>query len=343
MFDDPKILRRDFLKNLSSLPFLFFNLNGQTSPFSWLSDNPRRSSSNPFVKGGKSILVVVEGRNLKKMLEAGFRALPGFEDVLRAKKRIVLKPNATAPEPYPVTTDINLLRELVSKIKRCSSSQITICDSSSYAGLTAHRVFSKLGYFDLGREKRIKVYSIDPTKGSYFMKVTSPSWKRNRSLLTNRIVQESDFVVNCAIPKRHHAADFTCALKNNFGCTYDTFRMLAHSTLSSKGDQTEFFDQSLVEFADAVRPELTIVDARSILAKSGPSFHSGKSEIKENVNRLILSGDMVAVDAYCADLMTQFDETFFKGKRVDRQLNYAKNMGLGEKDLKNIGIIEVEA
>ncbi|MDH7513483.1 MAG: DUF362 domain-containing protein [Clostridiales bacterium] len=334
--------RRDFLKSLGGLPLLFSSKAGPDLPFSWIRSHPRRPSEKCFVQKGRSLLVIVEGWDLKKMLEAGLNALPGFEKALKNKKNIVLKPNATASQSYPVTTDSDFLRELIVKIKALSNGRITLLDSSSYAGLTAYRVFSKLGYFNLGREQGIRALSIDPTLGSYFVRVSDLHWKRNPSLLTNKAVQESDFVINLPVAKRHHAADFTCSLKNNFGCTYDTFRMLAHARSSGKGESgSEFFDQSLVEFADAVRPELTIVDARSLLIKSGPTYDPGKSEIKDGVNRLILSGDMVAADSYCANLMQEYDETFQKEKRVDRQLEYARHLGLGTKDLNQVETVEI--
>jgi uncharacterized protein (DUF362 family) len=339
-----KFRRRDFLKTLLGLPIFFGSKQCFSFPSSWIRSRASRPSEKFFVRNNKPLLVVVEGKDLKKMLEAALSALPGFETALKNKKSIVLKPNATAAEFYPVTTDVILLKELIQKIKQTTKAKITLIDSSSYAGLTAYRVFSKLGYFKLGKEEQIRVLSIDPTLGSHFLKVHNPCWKRNPSLLTNKIVQESDFVINLAVPKRHHVADFTCALKNNFGCTYDTFRMMAHTKFSEKDPKgIDFFDQSLAEFADAVRPELTVIDARSLLIKSGPSFHPGKSEIRDQVNKLILSGDMVAVDSYSARLMEKYDETFQKEKRVERQLEYAQGLGLGTKDLNQVEFIELSA
>lgn len=344
MTGETKFRRRNFLKGLAALPSFFLLKNGPGSPFPWLTSHPRRNSQNPFVRNGRPILLIVEGKDLKAMLEAGLKNLPELEPLLKNKARITLKPNATASEPYPVTTDVSLLRELILKIKSVSDARLAVVDSTSFAGLTAHRVFSRLGYFDLGRQEKIGVYFIDPTIGSHFLRVSHPSWKSSRSLLTNKLVQDSDLVINLAIPKRHHVADFSCALKNNFGCTYDSFRTSAHSKFSEKDERgMEGFDQSLVEFADAVRPELTLVDARSLLIKSGPTFRPGKSEIKEGVNRLILSGDMVAVDAYCADLMARHDETFNKQNRVQKQLSYAQNLGLGIQDLNRVEIIEISA
>jgi uncharacterized protein (DUF362 family) len=145
-------------------------------------------------------------------------------------------------------------------------------------------------------------------------------------VLTNRLVQEADFVISLAIPKRHHTADFSCALKNNFGCTADTFRTLAHLH-----EQDGFFADALVEYADAARPDLTIVDGRKMLTRSGPGFTPGISEIKEGAG-LVLSSDMVAVDRHCALRMEKADSTFTIDRSVASQLNYARALGLGDPD-----------
>lgn len=188
MTDNCKFKRRDFLKSLWGLALLFSSKAELSLPFFWIRSHPPRPSERFFVQKGKPLLVIVEGRDLKKMLEAGFNALLGFETALKNKKNIVLKPNATASEAYPVTTDPHFLRELILKIKPLSKGRITLLDSSSYAGFTAHRVFSKLGYFNIGREQGIRALSIDPTLGSNFVRVSNPLWKRHHSLLTNKIV-----------------------------------------------------------------------------------------------------------------------------------------------------------
>jgi uncharacterized protein (DUF362 family) len=267
------------------------------------------------------------------LLAAGLNRLPQLEDALKGK-RVLIKPNATASEPYPVTTDVALLQAIVQYVKRAGASQITICDSSSFAGFANDRVFTKLGYFSLAKEESVRATAIDSQVGSEYVRVSSSKWTANAFLLTDRLVNEADFVINLAIPKRHHAADFSCALKNNFGCTYGTFRMLAHM----RGG--EFFDNSLAEFADAVRPNLTIVDARSVLTKSGPSFRPGQSEIVA-ARRIVLSGDMVAVDSYCGRLTEKLDPTFDRSKRLWRQLDYAQSLGLGDFNLAKTELLEI--
>jgi uncharacterized protein (DUF362 family) len=222
----------------------------------------------------------------------------------------------------------------VRQVKQAGAAEITICDSPPFAGYANVRVFSKLDYFKIAKEEEIRAVASDSQSGPEYFRVSNLDWKRNSYVLTNRIVNGADFVINVAIPKRHHVADFSCALKNNFGCTYDTRRMIAHA------GREEFFDDCVVEFADAVRPNLTIVDARLLLTRFGPTFQQGKSEIAP-ARQMIVSEDMVAADSYCGTLMEEFDKTFHKSNRLQRQLNYAHSLGMGEQNLSRMDIVEI--
>lgn len=325
--------RRQFLMSIPLWASSFPALAEGFGPNWPLTAGQSRTRDNSFRRRSKPLLVSVEGDDLVRMLASGFATLPELARALRGK-RVVLKPNATASEPYPVTTDVRLLAAILSYLKDAGAAEITICDSSSFAGIANDRVFTHLGYYSLARQHSVKARAIDSQIGADYIRVSSPDWIANKFLFTDRRVNQADFVINLATPKRHHVADFSCALKNNFGCTYGTFRMLAHS------GSDDCFDQSLVEFADAVRPNLTVVDARSVLARFGPAFRSGKSEIV-SLHRIVLSGDMVAADSYCGGLMEKADPTFKASKRLERQLRYAQALGLGECDLKKVEIVEV--
>jgi len=318
--DEPRISdRRQFLARLA------------WAPLSLLSCKPRQALRQaPAPKRPR--LVVVHGSEPDRLLEAGLESL-GFEALVRGR-RVVLKPNATAAQPYPVTTDVAMLRGLVRLARNAGAAGIGIADAPSFAGLAAQRVFAELGYTALRREAGVEVTAVDPTLGSEFVRVASPEWEAHPFVRSCRIVNQADVVINLAIPKRHHVADLSCGLKNHFGCTSDTFRMLAH--MRGGG----FFDRSLVEFADAVRPELTIVDARRVLTRAGPTFHPGLSQIRD-AGQMVLSADVVAVDAWCAGLMEQLDDSFRKATRVTAQLEYAQRLGLGHAHIDASDVVEI--
>ncbi|HXY49756.1 MAG TPA: DUF362 domain-containing protein [Terriglobales bacterium] len=325
--------RRQFLSSIALLHPAVRALTKCLVPGLPIGNGRGRQTRNIFLHNARPLLIAVEGNDIGQMLTAGLDRLPQLEGALNGK-HVLVKPNATASEAYPVTTDLALLKAVVRYVRRAGAARITICDSSSFAGFSNDRVFRKLGYFSLVKEESVGVTAVDSQVGSEYVRVSNADWKANNFLMTDRLVNQADFVINLAVPKRHHAADFSCALKNNFGCTYGTFRMLAHM----RGG--EFFDRSLVEFADAVRPNLTIVDARSILAKAGPSFQIGKSEIVA-AHQMVFSGDMVAVDSYCGRLMENLDPTFSPGGRLQRQLQYAQSLGLGEPDPAKVETLEI--
>jgi hypothetical protein len=95
--------------------------------------------------------------------------------------------------------------------------------------------------------------------------------------------------------------------------------------------------QEVAEIAGLVNPELCVVDARSILTRNGPSYYNG---IVKDIHRLIICGDMVATDVYCAQLMQQHDPTF-SAPTIQPALQRAEELGLGTADLNNVEVIEV--
>ena len=146
-------------------------------------------------------------------------------------------------------------------------------------------------------------------------------------------------VINLPVIKRHFAGQLSSALKNHYGSVYGAHRWIAHASLDKDRD---YFDRKLAEFASAVRPEITITDARSIQAGFGP-FREAATKIVENVNRLIVSGDMIAADAVALEIMKAHDETFTGDMEaiVRRQFAHAEELGLGTSDLSKCEVIEL--
>jgi uncharacterized protein (DUF362 family) len=92
-----------------------------------------------------------------------------------------------------------------------------------------------------------------------------------------------------------------------------------------------------------VRPELTITDVRSIQAVAGP-FRLPETKIVEGVNRLIITGDMIAADVVALDLVKKYDDTFTPTNEaiIRRQHEHAEELGLGTIDLSKCEIIELK-
>jgi len=155
-----------------------------------------------------------------------------------------------------------------------------------------------------------------------------------------RQVQEAAVVISMPVLKRHFAGQITSAMKNHFGSVYGLHRWLAHASIPSNRD---YYDRKLAEFASAARPELTITDLRSLQAVFGP-MRNDETRIVDGVNRLIVTGDVVAADTVALGLMKQHDDTLGPENDtiVRRQLEHAEELGLGTSDLSKVEIIEIK-
>jgi uncharacterized protein (DUF362 family) len=306
---------------------------------------PRQSKGNLFTDDGRPVLVVVRGKDGDRMLAKGLETLGGLAPLLQIDDEVFIKPNYGSHREYPTGSDPHFLVSIAAQIRKYGDRHITICDSSDGYVLNRYDdpayVFKENDVFEIGRQAGIEVVCTHPKDEKEYESVFSDHWEMNPEIKVNRQLLHAPIVVNQPMLKKHGEAQMTCALKNFFGAVYQPQRMNAHKQLRGNGTKGhKFFMKTVAEFADALRPELTIVDARQIMTVRGPSFKEGS--ILKEINCMILSGDMVATDAYCATILEAHDETFAK-ETIDITLEHAHQLGLGERDLSKVKIVEITA
>jgi len=296
---------------------------------------------NPFVAAGKPLLVVVEGEDLRAMLRAGIEALGGLDPLAKLGREAIFRGNYVASQPYPVTTDPQFVLAVAAELKRAGVSKASLFDSHGTrlaALIPPEHILRRLGVLDKLTQGGVPVLARDFADPDEFVFVRNPAWPIAKPVAVHRLLHEAPIVVSLPVVKRHQGgANFTCALKMHFGSVAMADRMLVHT--KDNDGRSGLLQHRLVHFADAVRPQLNVVDARVILARSGPGLGGG-AEIVRGVNKLILSGDMVAVDAYCARLMAQHDETF-RLDMVAPQMRHATELGMGKADLDAVKVVEI--
>jgi uncharacterized protein (DUF362 family) len=303
---------------------------------------PRRRQVKPLLKNGRPLVVVVEGENPETMLAAGLDAIGGLGWLVHKGAPVVLKPNMVGPQPYPVTTDLITVFALVGHLRKAGCGEVTICDSPTQGGPRKDAGFEKNGYFEQGKAAGVTVVGIDNRSDADYLPVQWERWQLYREIRADRRLFDAPVVINLPTLKRHFLPGMTCALKNYFGAVHAGERNRAHQEARAGGAGLTFFKKAVAEFADSLRSELTIVDARALLIKGGPSLGTGPAEIKPGVNRMIFASDMVAVEAYGAQLLKTHDDTFSPAM-ADETLAYAQALGMGLADLKQVEIIEVTA
>ena len=337
--------RRQFLKSSGAVA-ASLALSGCQPMRSCQARGPsrRKGKSNLFVdEDGRSLLVVVEGTDVEKMLSRGLEAIGGLGKVVVADDSVFIKPNYGSHRDYPTGSDPHFLVSIGRGVKDCRAGRVVICDSSDAYVLNRYNdheyVFKTNNVFEIGKKNGIEVICTHPTDESLYVPVSCSRWEKNPQIKVNPLLLNASVVINQPMLKKHSAAFMTCAMKNFYGAVYQPQRMYAHQQLKEGGEEgRDFFMKTTAEFADCIRPELTIVDARKILTVHGPSLK--KDSVVKEVNKIIISGDMVATDAYCAQILDTHDETF-SAEMIGPTLRYAEELGLGTAELSRIKIVEI--
>ena len=321
----------------------------------------KRRGNDDHVTGttGKPLLIIVEGQDITTMINAGLQAMGGIERVLGPNKKILLKPNTNQRDPFPSTTDTAAMRAVADHCFQAGVEQIIVHEDhkseldlyfqpETLPGMQIELSHSPTPEHYVSVEHEPWHGDADPLveyshmeKRGMVARLLDGDFEKTEGprLRVAKQIQDAAVVINMPVLKRHFAGQITSALKNHFGSVYGPQRWLAHLALNTNRD---YFDRKLAEFASAIRPELTITDARSLQAVSGPG-RGPDTRIIERVNRIIITSDMIAADVVAMNLMNEYDDTFTEENRaiLAKQHGHAEELGLGTSDLSNLEIIEV--
>jgi uncharacterized protein (DUF362 family) len=285
---------------------------------------------NPFVTGdGTPILVSVEGQDFDAMLDRGLEVLGGLQRLVSASTQVLVNPNFNMAERYPGISRASSVAAVVRETRTVTSGTITVADEGYDPG---PQVYAYLGLDDIVRDAGGVV---EPFTDTY--RVRPAQWSAEEpAFRVYSLAYDAPIIISLCNVKRHHLADYSCAIKNNVGVipgsgASDTRHYLHYDS----GD----FMGTLAEVAALVNPELFVVDAQSILARTGPSVTDGDTV---RADRLILCGDMVATDAYCTRLLEAYDPGY-RASRAQPLLQRAADLGLGQPDLNQVEVHEITA
>ncbi len=320
----------------------------------------RRGGENTIVGyGDKPLLVIVEGDDIDAMVDAALEAIGGMARIIGSNREVLLKPNTNQRDPFPSITAPETIRAVARHCRGAGAERILVHEDHkgepdlyydpadlpdmeiqiSTAPTADDYVLVEFGgwHGDIEPDEALK----GQESGTMSTRLLDAAFRKTDGscLRVARQLQEAPVIVNMPVLKRHFAGQITSALKNHVGSVYGGHRWLAHSALDSNRD---YFDRKLAEFASAVRPELTITDARSLQAVSGPSRDSD-TRIIDGVNRLIVTGDMIAADVVAMQIMKEHDDTFTQENEdiVRRQFQHAEELGIGSSDLSSFEVIEL--
>ncbi|MHA2298799.1 MAG: DUF362 domain-containing protein [Candidatus Hodarchaeales archaeon] len=249
-------------------------------------------------------------------------------------KQVAIKPNFNTADPPPASTDINIIRELITHLQSQKVNKITVAERAGPAD--THETMKTKGIFDL-KEKIGGFDIVDLTKLTEseweIFKPTESHWKDGFPI--PKLYREVEAIIALPCLKTHRfGGHFTLSLKLAVGLVP---RQKYMQELHSSPHQRDL----IAEINQAYSPDLIILDGVDAFVEGGPE--KGKL-VHPNV--MIVSTDRIAIDAVGVAVLRDQGTTpeVSKGKIFEQdQIARAVELDLGVKDPSEIKIIGIDS
>jgi uncharacterized protein (DUF362 family) len=233
-------------------------------------------------------------------------------------KRVLIKPNVlrASESGEGIVTHPAVLRAVVEKVESMSPASIVVGDNPGVMGYGANeRCFKKTGLMEAAKGYYQNI-------GNDSLKVDfNPDFMPTVSL--SRIVLDADIIISLPKFKTHGLTVITGAIKNSYGFLPGAQKARLHRAAASP----ERFHEMMVDVYRLRVPDLFLVDAVVGMEGNGPV-----SPDLRDIGLILASDNGVALDAVIAALVGCEPGWL-------RFLQKAKEMGLGDYDLKTIEVI----
>lgn len=233
--------------------------------------------------------------------------------------KVLLKPNLVVDKDaaFSVTTNPRFVYAVIRYLKNIGVENITVADCPGGALLLfseMETVYRKTGYSFLSDIAKLNTDFESKD-------INSPEGSVNKNFNIINAISEADFIINIPKLKTHNMTCITAGVKNLFGCIPGLQKPAFHAKYPAVND----FSNMLVELAQTVKPDFTIVDAIDIMEGDGPT--NGK---KRHLGLTFSSCDVFSMDAYIVNFLG-IPEDFVA------TVSASKKKNLVQEDMKIIG------
>ena len=324
--------RREVLRRAGTLmPALFLGMNPFglfRSLFSPSGDVGiwRPAPPNPFTKDGRTLVGVVRGDDIDRMVREAVELLGGIDRLAVRGKTVLVKPDVVSDQPPPATTNPEVVRAVVRLFKAAGAGRVIVGDMSAIMTLPTARNMDRTGIAAAAREAGADVIDFDNAE---WIELKPPGAWLTPTLHIARPVYEADLLINVPVVKTHRNATYSISLKNLVGVTHPRYRPYRVNPAK--------WEEVVADLNLAVHPILNIVDATTIMVAGGP--WEGPSE---KTSLVLASGDRVAADVTGLALIKHFgqwDPVSKVSVWQQRQITHAQEVGVGVLDHGTVRLV----
>ncbi|WXG42131.1 MAG: DUF362 domain-containing protein [Candidatus Freyarchaeum deiterrae] len=267
--------------------------------------------NTPSVKTtqSSSLVIIVRGEDPETMVTKGLGEL----DIKIPQKKIVIKPNLIANNPYPTTTSSKTVEAIIKNLKKFEK-EIIIAEGAGWTD--TFEAYRDLGYQEIAKRHGAKLVDLNTDKYEIV--------KNPKALVLNEyelpLTLKDSYLVSAAVLKVHSQVGVTLSIKNMLGASIDGHKGRFHR----RG-----INESIVDINLYKAPNLAIIDGREANVKGELG-----GEV-QTFDLMIFSQDPVAADAVGAKILG-VDPLSVKYLRL------AQEKELGTADLGKIEVRELE-
>ena len=282
--------------------------------------------ANPFKVGGKSLVSVVHGEDVPRMVNRALELIGGIERLDLKGMRILVKPNAVSGEPPPATTDPRVVSAVIELAKVAGASRVAVGEMSAVLALPTRPNLDRTGITKAASEAGAELLAFDEGE---WVEVKPPGAEFATQVYVAKAAHQAERLLSVPVVKTHRSASFSCALKNSVGCVHGKNKPWAYGSAG--------WEPAVAELNLAVRPHLYVVDGLQSMVKGGPwSGEVAPTKV------ILASGDPIATDVIALGLIKAFgrwEMVTEKGVWEQTQIQRAIALGLGARGPEEVELL----
>ena len=240
-----------------------------------------------------------------------------------SKVAILANPQRNNPGAF---TKPEVLRAVIKMCKDAGAKEVNCISQLSEGN------WESTGLLKVVREEGANYSYVDRRDASKFKSIPIGDDKNLKEAFIIEEFLANDVFINVPITKNHAGNKFTGTLKNAMGINSGPSNRSFHKPKwTTDLEAIKHLDYCIADLNMTVKPDLCVVDATEFITTNGPF---GPGEIIKPM-KVVAGVDRVAVDSYCATLLSLKGEDIFHIKK-------AYEYKLGEIDLNKINVKELE-
>lgn len=182
---------------------------------------------------------------------------------LEAGMTVLIKPNVNSDDPYPASTNPQVVGAIVHAVKRHDPGRVIVADCSNENYWPSLGSMQKTGIYQSATEEGAEVMGLERA-GPWKPVKPEKAGNWTDGFTVPGILDEVDYLISLPVAKTHYIATYSMALKNTVGLIDRNSRSTLHSYVGRR------FGSMIAEINLARPADYVILDATKVFVTGGP-------------------------------------------------------------------------